>query len=280
MPKKVSVTIFSHHSRSKRLQQTLEALGSDVAVEVVIDYKTEGIWQTAMKAWRSYGTDATHHLVLQDDIIPCKNFLVRLPEIIHHLPNDASVSFCDKLPLMHYAKQKKKSWVLSGKVRHAQALLQPVSQIENFIQWSEWNIRPSYYHDDGRLEMYLHTFNKLMWHTVPSLVSHDDDGSVYRYLKTGDSKPDDKPPYQELYFLGADVDPSTVDWQVENNYVGSASRHKLKSAELWAMGKGEITNPKTQEGYKYLNPRIWTDETLNEPYDVVMERVRREKGLV
>ena len=277
---KLSVALFSHPVRSQKLQRTLQLLGDSVPIEVILDKQSEGIWPTAMRAWRAYAPDATHHLVLQDDIIPCRDFLQSIPSIIRHLSKDASVSFCDNVPAMHYALKTNRLWVYSQQVRHAQALLQPVTQIEPFILWSEWNVRPSYYHDDGRLEMYLHSIGKKMWHTAPSLVSHDDDGSVYRRITKGEGKPDYKEVYAEHAFIGHDVDPLSLDWSLDKGFVGSLSTEELRLAEKWAIGELEIEAPKLQRSLKHMNSRIWNDESLGETYEETMQRTRRERGLI
>lgn len=278
---RLSVAIFSHPTRQERLEQTLEMLGDDVEVKVIIDHDTEGIWKTAMRAWRSHDEDATHHLVLQDDIIPCSNFLKSIPEIISGLSPLFAVSFCDNIPSMKQAERTDRRWIASSKVRHAQALLQPVPQIEEFIQWSEWNVRPSYYHDDGRLEMYLYNHGKFIWHTFPSLVAHDDDGSVYRFVTKGETKPDGKPAYSEYKFIGHDADPRELDWTFGRRaYTGRTKPHGgLKRAERWALGEFEYPES-IWESMKVVNHRIWNDESLSTPYEETMARARRERGLI
>ena len=278
---KLSVAIFSHPSRAERLQQTLGLLGDDVKIKVIIDEKTEGIWRTAMRAWRSYDSDATHHLVLQDDIIPCRNFLTSVPYIISDLPQDASVSFCDNIQSIKYAIKTGRSWVVSTQVRHAQALIQPVGQIEDWIQWSEWNVRPSYYHDDGRLEIYLVKHNRRIWHTVPSLVSHDDNGSVYRYLTKNETKPEGKAPYVEYKFIGVDTDPLSINWDVQDNYVGNLTRpSRLKMPERWAVGEIEFDDRNSQQAMMYTNSRIWNEDVFTRTYEEDMAIARKERGLI
>lgn len=276
---RLSVAIFSHPSRAKRLEETLKLLGNDVDVKVIIDTQTEGIWKTAMRAWRAYDSDATHHLVLQDDIIPAKNFLAAVPEVITGLSPLFAVSFCDNIPMMRYAEKRGDvRWIKSSQVRHAQALLQPVEQIEHFIEWAEWNIRPSYYHDDGRLEIYLHKHGKFIWHIFPSLVAHVDIGSVYRYVTTGELKPEYKRPYTEHAFIGQDIDPRTLDWG-NGRSVGKPTTKLLRRADRWAVGDFEYQQ-EDWEALKSINSRIWNEKSLSMTYEETMTIARKERGLI
>ena len=70
-------------SRRVHLQNLMRSLGGlrEIRAETVYfhverDVDRSGLWPTARKAWkRGLYTDCTHHLVIQDDVLACRNFL-------------------------------------------------------------------------------------------------------------------------------------------------------------------------------------------------------------
>ena len=202
-----SITVMAHLTRIDNLNAVCDVLDKqDASYTKVIDYDTSGIWHTAKRAWREARPDVTHHLVLQDDIVLCENFVDIVQGILQNADpeyvdvNEVGFSFCDDIWKMRHAYKFNKGWVYTQMARHAQALMLPITWIEPFITWADYNVRPEYYHDDGRLEMWLRENYMVLHHSVPSLVKHDDYGSVHSHLN-GKEILEDKQPYAEYMFI-------------------------------------------------------------------------------
>lgn len=77
---RLSVAVMTHPSR-RRLADRLAVTHPDLNITVVSDPEPDGppgSFRTARAAWSSVAPDATHHLVLQDDVELCANFSTAL----------------------------------------------------------------------------------------------------------------------------------------------------------------------------------------------------------
>ncbi|NEE50650.1 hypothetical protein G3M55_39350, partial [Streptomyces sp. SID8455] len=57
---------------------------------VVVDPSPEagpGALRTARAAWAAVAPDATHHVVLQDDVVPCREFAAQVAHAVRELPD-------------------------------------------------------------------------------------------------------------------------------------------------------------------------------------------------
>jgi len=278
---KLSISLFTHPLRKSRLEETLKLLGEETSsMQVIEDKRSEGILETSLRAWSSYDPSADYHMVLQDDIIPCHNFLASIPSILAYLPLGSTASLCDNFPVMSQSHTHDKHWLVTDLVHNACALIQPVKQIDDFVQWASWNIRHEYFHDDGALETYL-KLNKLhCWHTIPSLIRHNNLGSVYS-MRTG-IKDRRRIGPTESVFIGANADPLDLDWEVRDDNIIDGRKHhsKLSDPQLWAIGQlDEPMNDMVRSGLLATNSAIWNEETLSIPYDIAIATSRIRRGL-
>lgn len=277
---KLSVAVMTHPSRADRLQKLMEDIRSmshpDFDYDVVVDINSLGIWETAKKAWKAYAPDATHHMVLQDDIILSQDFFTVSKKLIGYVSKfdpTASLSFCDNLEReMQAAKRNGLHWVVTTKCRHAQCLVQPTNQINHWIDWCEWYIRPEYYHDDGRLEIYLFKHNRRIWHAVPSLVEHDDHGSVQSGMGL---RFNEENAYKSFEFIGEGETPDMNAWgRTQLQYASFVPAH-LNIPERWACGDLEYINP-----IDHVTHPILGQPSSGNHYTPVMEKTRIERGAV
>lgn len=275
--KKISIALFTHPLRKTQLKKTLKSLKSS-DITIIKDNGVNSIWETAKRAWLAYDKDATHHLVLQDDITACKNFLPALPHILKNMPDDACFSFCDNIKYMKEAYDNSHRWLLSNKVTHAQGLAIPTSIIHDWIDWSDWHVREEYYHDDGRLEMFLIKHKIYIYHTIPSLLHHKDEGSVKRKIRQLSTPEDiskkDFEPYMESIFAGEDFDPFTVDWSLPENIIKSL-RRQLNITQKWAIGEAYISPEEARDVSPIINKT-----TTAMPYKDAIIRDRKKRGLI
>jgi hypothetical protein len=117
-----------------------------------------------------YKEDATHHLVLQDDISFCADFLVTAERCASLRPQNP-LSFYLPRPIVDRAADAGIRWVSTGKFQYAQAVLMPVSMVRTFLIWSETIVQPRLF-DDERQHMFFHTIKRRAYTPVPLLVDH------------------------------------------------------------------------------------------------------------
>ena len=261
---KLSVSIMSHVSRAEQLARLEDQIGDQIEYQVSLDPGDLGLWNNAKRAWANYSPDATHHMVLQDDVLLSKNFFFVAQKLINQVTPGDSVSFCDNIVAeMNLAEQNGYHWITTTKVRHAQCIVQPVSQIQDWIHFSDWFFRPEYDYDDGRLEVYLYKNKRAIWHSVPSLVEHDDQGSVA-------GEPNDIPS-TGYKFVGINGEAEYKEWR--NLNVGFRPAN-LRLIEKWSIGEVQQINPSD-----YPSIGIFQLPTSGLSYNEVIEQARADRGI-
>src|SRR5262245_28124272 len=89
----IDISIAIQHTpnrpdRRQWAQAMIEQLRNEdpgVRLEVIEDTELEGCWPTYRRALEAAG-DASHHLVLQDDLRLCKDFIQSVKEVIRVRP--------------------------------------------------------------------------------------------------------------------------------------------------------------------------------------------------
>lgn len=177
----VSVAVMSHPERAELLPALLEAL--DVAPDVVLDTEDAGLWPTAERAWRIGSEQAggfSHHLVLQDDVIPVPHLIEGIEHLLDTCPTVA-VSILSLFGIRGALKEaaaQRYTFVRHSGLAWGQAVVLPSGLIEHFLSFCEESIRPDFKWDDARLSIFALTFGIPVYTTVPCLVDHLDVPSV------------------------------------------------------------------------------------------------------
>jgi hypothetical protein len=144
--------------------------------QVIPDTHHEGLWPTCRRALLSGLMDknATHVMVLQDDMHPCRDFIPALEIILDLLPNHPIVMATSR----KVAGRTEGSWCRTQDATWGGATILPKGLIKPFLDWERKYMPPSYYLDDGKIALYLLSQGILIWHTVPSLMIHLGNRSV------------------------------------------------------------------------------------------------------
>lgn len=198
---------MAHPSRRDLIPPLTARLGSPLSV--VWD-EGRGEWDTGRRTILSYDPDATHHLVAQDDAIPCRDVETALERIVEEVDPDV-VS-------LYAGRPRPYPGIVSTRIRIARelghsyfrwrgpiwgvAVLLRTSLIEEMISWCDANPVPRAY--DARLTRYLyHVLQVTCWYTVPSLVDHRDLPSLL-----GQKRQDRR----AWDFIGEEGSATSVDW--------------------------------------------------------------------
>ena len=140
-------------------------------IQVVVD-KSHDLWSGAKATLQSYTQGFhTHVLLLQDDVLPCRDLIKTAEHLIELLPHEPITLFSNHSAITK-AREAGKHWALLKKWLMAQAYIMPVEIIEDFIPWAERHIKPEIYFDDNRWAMYFDYHNRGVYATAPSLVEH------------------------------------------------------------------------------------------------------------
>ena len=166
-----------------------------------------GLWGTHRRAW-AFGTKAgaSHHLVLQNDLILCRDFLGGVKEALRHAPH-GPVSFYANRKVIETCRARGSSWARIDDAlgSFGQAIAIPVEQVVEFLRFDRTYFRPEVFAYDSRLMLWSRRTGKQVWCTAPSLVQHALPGnsSVGGY---SNSK------RVARWFIGEDVSALSIDW--------------------------------------------------------------------
>ncbi len=155
----VRLSVAIMHTPGDRSANVRELVAALPGAFVVRARGQLGVWDTAARAWLAgylglADRDATHHLVLQDDVTLCSGFVDLAWEAVAQCPDAPLSLFCS----------------VAGFT--AQAVVLPIPMIHPWLTWCAANEHRLPQHDDVRLRAWMKTQGLAMSYVRPSLVQH------------------------------------------------------------------------------------------------------------
>lgn len=169
---KVSTAIMAHPRRKKFVDELVKDLDRDV--EVVWD-RYNNRWDTGSRALLSYDSNATHHLVVQDDALVCRDLCAGMEEALGRLSSIKKPTPLGLYMGRRFRKQCRMydtstvSW-FTMPLYWGVAIVLPVELIDKAVQWG--NRHPGISNYDLRISEYLKSRQVPVWHPWPSMVDH------------------------------------------------------------------------------------------------------------
>lgn len=205
----VSVAIMAHPKRQPFVEELLGWLDTEPAV--VWD-RNDNRWDTGRRALLARDPAATHHLVVQDDALICKDFVAGATQAVMARPHAAISFYCGRQRphaplfdrLFREARRKDVAWLHKAQLCWGVALCFPTSVIDEMVAVADRDVIPNY---DSRLSRYLDWANILTCYTNPSLADHRRQAESPSLVpgRTGANR-------IARGFIGQDVSALTVDW--------------------------------------------------------------------
>lgn len=188
----------------------LEHLLNDKRVKPVLG-GGNNLWEDAKHVLLSYSKTATHLLVLQDDVLPCKNFIPTVEKLISLLPDEPITLFSNSMAI-ETALYDNKHWATLKTWFMAQSYIMPTKIIPDLISWVDSKVKPSTRFDDERFGMYFFYHEHPVYATAPSLVEHLGwNSTLLRNYKSYEFKTR-RDIRMARVFIGLDQDPLDIDW--------------------------------------------------------------------
>lgn len=204
----VSVSVMAHPSRAHFIPYIFDKLGREVPVAWDL---ISNRWDTGRRAWQLHDPAATHHLVLQDDVILSKNLLEALPLVAATAGNRPVSLFArnkkrwNKLILQAMRRDRRVRWLVLCRLNWGPAVMLPVADIAPMLAWVDDNCyMPNY---DVRIGYWYLRQNRPVWYTMPSLVDHRIEGdSLVWNLRSQAGR-------YALHFIGEERAGADLDWR-------------------------------------------------------------------
>ena len=173
----------------------------DIPLTIIEDTEREGCWPTYRRALLAAGS-ASHHLVLQDDIGLCRDFIASVANVIRARPGNL-ISLYTNAAAVSKARAKGDAWIEKAGIC-GPAMIWPKDSIGEFLEWQDAHIDPAFAWDTVRVSMWLIKTSKRAFATVPSLTQHLGCGLSTMGLN-GRSK-------VAAWYIGAEKSALGIDW--------------------------------------------------------------------
>lgn len=178
----LEVGIMTHPARlayAEEMQDILEeqrvGLGAQVPpIRLVVDEKAEGPWLCSRKFWASIDPSIPQHLLLQDDLLFCSDFLPAVA-MLSRLQLSNPVTYYLPTVAQSQALARGKHWVSVRRFLGGQAFQMPAFLVPQMLQWIDANegTDPEWKkHDDYRVQCFFKAHGIRCMATAPSLVEH------------------------------------------------------------------------------------------------------------
>jgi FkbM family methyltransferase len=230
---RLSLAMMAHPGRKASVERILAALDRDCTV--VWDEK-EDRWDTGRRAWLTFDPEATHHAVIQDDVLVCRDLCASIERALAYVPAGAPLSGYvgrvrpqtqEVLRAVAEARALAASFITMRSLNWGPLVVVPTALIPEMIKHCGTlrNV-PNY---DRRLSRFLELKRGLrVWYTWPSLVDHADGPSMVKGRATTDRR---REPLARVAheFIGEDASALDVDWSCRvvdvDHLLGRAGRN-------------------------------------------------------
>lgn len=213
----MSIAMMAHPKRAEQVDAVLSRLDRE-DVEVVWDEK-DNRWDTGRRSMLAYDPRCSHHAVIQDDVLVCRNLFSGLLGALEHVPADVPVCgyvgrvrpFAEMVTRAALvARDRGASWLTMHTLNWGPLIVVPTAHIPAMIDHCDTLVNILNY--DRRLSRYWELVEqKPIWYTWPSLVDHADGPSLVRGRVGTDRS---KAVHMRVAhtFIGEDASAQDIDW--------------------------------------------------------------------
>ena len=213
----LSIAMMAHPKREAMVKKILAQLDRE-DVMVVWDKKGSR-WDTGKRAMLAYDPACTHHVVIQDDIVPCRDLFAGLVAALEHVPDDVPVcGYVGRVrpsaDMVVVAARRARAtgavWLTMHTLNWGPLIAVPTTVIPDMIAYCDrLKDVPNY---DRRLSRFFELRQEVrIWYTWPSLVDHADGPSLVpgRIATDRNKRVNTRVAHT---FIGADASALDIDW--------------------------------------------------------------------
>jgi hypothetical protein len=206
----ISAAIMAHPRRAEWVPQLVEQIGGNV--QVVWDERNDR-WDTGRRSLLAYRPEASHHVVIQDDAIVCRDLLPALARAAEHSGTRPVGLYTGNLRPSHHLVAAKLNAARTAGIPWWEGegpwwgvgIMLPTIDIPKVVAWGDG--KPQIANYDMRISRWYLSQQVPCWYTVPSLVEH----------RHGDENPSLVPGRSATnrcarWFIGQQSSALDIDW--------------------------------------------------------------------
>jgi len=133
--------------------------------------EVHNLWECAKSCLLSAEPEETHLVIMQDDILFCKDFATTVNHLISLLPDEIITLFSNSEHI-NLALKQNINWVKLKVWFMAQCYIVPVKVAKDMVSWIDEYVKEQVTLDDDRMATYCFYHNRQVYATAPSLVEH------------------------------------------------------------------------------------------------------------
>lgn len=222
----LSVAIMAHPDRRRFVGSLARQLPE---AEVIWDREGDR-WETGRRALLAFDQAATHHLVIQDDAVLCRDLvagMARAAEVAaeHPVslytgavrPHQAVVG-----PAVEQARREGRPWISMEGPFWGVGLLIPAVHIPELVAYCDGKSIANY---DLRIWKFYKSLGRRCWYTAPSLVDHRPVAENPSLVPGRDGN------RRALWFIGARRSALEIDWTQEPVEAGQIVSFRQRQSE-------------------------------------------------
>lgn len=183
----LSVAVMAHPKREAMVDELLDRL--DRPAKVTWD-EINDRHDTGIRAIEAFDPACSHHLIIQDDIIPSGDMIAGAERALKYIPQDVPVSlYVGKVRPFGKVVQRAveaagdtASWITMAGIYWGPAVILPTHTIEPMAAFYRSSKVTNY---DRRMSTWFQRQRLRCWYSWPSLVDHRGDESLVKGHGTG-----------------------------------------------------------------------------------------------
>lgn len=206
----ISMAIMAHPARERFVDGLLA--GELAGVRVVWDERNNR-WDTGRRSMLAYDPAATWHVVVQDDVIPCRDFQAGIAHALAAVTPTRPVAFYTGrvrpsaqfvARMVRVAQERRSRWLEFSGPWWGPCVAVPTHMIDPMLAYCDPLSIPNY---DRRMTAFFDSLRVKCWYSLPSLVDH----------RVGDENPSlvpgrsNAPSRTAFEFIG-EQSPLDIDW--------------------------------------------------------------------
>lgn len=207
---RISVAIMAHPDRKSFVEELSSQLPN---AQIVWDNKNDR-WDTGRRALLAFDPEASHHLVLQDDAILCRDFFPTIQIAAQAAwPHPVSLYTGRVKPhpqkfsrLVQLAQRRDTTWIESAGPFWGVAIILPTKDILRIVDWG--NSRRNVVAYDKKIASYYAARNISCRYTMPSLVEHRSMNENPSLIHSAHAKIEDR----QAYAFQGDISALSLWW--------------------------------------------------------------------
>lgn len=179
MTPRLSVRVMAHPKRERFIPPLLDRLG--IGDDRVVWDRRDDRWDTGRRAMLACDSDATHHLVVQDDALMARDLIAGVERALAEIPaGTAMCLFMSRATRFWQVRSRPprgRAWLVMHHIHWGQGIVMPTALIPTVVGWGDehpevenYDIRLGRWFDENRVPVYYPWPSWMDHLPVPSLI--------------------------------------------------------------------------------------------------------------